>query len=77
MDQYQLWATTFIKNEFMFSCRLMKMEMNDVLNGTKKININRVMTSPNGASDNSGSYMNAPKNVNGNAYVWDDVCTFR
>ena len=51
------------KKEFMFSYRLMKMEMNDVLNGTKKININRVMTSPNGASDNSGSYMNAPKKM--------------
>ena len=25
------------KNEFMFSYRLMKMEMNDILNGTKKL----------------------------------------
>ena len=51
------------KREFMFSYRLMKMEMNNILNGTKKININRVMTFPNGASDNSGSYMNSPKKM--------------
>ena len=55
MDQYQLWETICIKKgELMFSYRFGKMNMNNVANGTKKMNTNSVMSSPNGASNNLG-----------------------
>ena len=48
------------KGELMFSYRFGQMNMNNVANGTKKIDTNSVMSSPNGASNNLGNYMNAP-----------------
>jgi len=51
------------KNEYMFSYRLMKMEMKNLFQGSNKINRINAMSSPNGASDNSGTYMNAPDSM--------------
>ena len=48
------------KGEMMMSYRFVNMKMNDVLNGTKNLSESQVMSSPNGASDNSGTYMNSP-----------------
>ena len=52
------------KNEYMFSYRLMKMQMNDLQQGYKKISLNKAMSSPNGAGNSSGTYMNAPDRMN-------------
>jgi len=52
------------KNEIMFSYRLGKMYMSDIFNGTKKVSENLVMSSPNGASDGTGTYMNSPISMN-------------
>ena len=54
---------THKKGEYMFSYRIMKMKMNSIYNGNKSMSIDSVMSSPNGASDNSGTYMNAPKSM--------------
>ena len=48
------------KNEYMFSYRLMKMEMKNLFQGNNKISKANTMSSPNGASNSSGTYMNAP-----------------
>ena len=58
------------KGEFMFSLVLVKMNMNNVANGTKKINTNSVMSSPNGASNNLGNYMNAPISMKMNMHMF-------
>ena len=58
------------KGEFMFSYRLGKMNMNNVANGTKKIDTNSVMSSPNGASNNLGNYMNAPISMKMNMHMF-------
>ena len=55
---------THNKGEYMFSYRIMNMRMNSIFNGNKIMSIDSVMSSPNGASDNSGTYMNAPKSMN-------------
>ena len=47
------------KNEYMFSYRLMKMEMRTLFQNSHKISKVQAMSSPNGASNNSGTYMNA------------------
>ena len=52
------------KNEFMFSYRLSKMKMGGMLNGNTKISISSLMSAPNGASDSTGRYMNAPTSMN-------------
>ena len=70
------------KGELMFSYRLGQMKMNNVANGTKKINTNSVMSSPNGASNNLGNYMNAPISMKmnmhmfGGMYALSDNSTF-
>ena len=51
---------THKKGEVMFSYRFSKMEMNKLMNGTKQLSANQAMTSPNGASNGKGSYMNSP-----------------
>ncbi len=51
------------KNEYMFSYRLMKMEMKNLFQGNNKISKVRTMSSPNGASNSSGTYMNAPHSM--------------
>ena len=51
---------THKKGEVMFSYRFSKMEMNKLMNGTKQLSTNQAMTSPNGASNEKGSYMNSP-----------------
>ena len=51
------------KNEYMFSYRLMKMEMRNLFQGNNKISKARTMSSPNGASNGSGTYMNAPDSM--------------
>ncbi len=48
------------KGEIMLSYRFAKMKMDNVMNGTKKLNINQVTSSPNGASNSLGTYMNSP-----------------
>ena len=58
------------KNEFMFSLRFSKMLMDGMLNGTKKITVNSVMSAPNGASDGSGRYMNSPLTMRMNMYMF-------
>ena len=58
------------KGELMFSYRLGKMNMNNVANGTKKMNTNSVMSSPNGASNNLGNYMNAPISMKMNMHMF-------
>ena len=58
------------KGEFMFSYRFGKMNMNNVANGTKKIDTNSVMSSPNGASNNLGNYMNAPISMKMNMHMF-------
>ena len=56
--------------ELMFSYRFGQMKMNNVANGTKKININSIMSSPNGASNNLGTYMNAPISMKMNMHMF-------
>mgnify|MGYP001233229269 CR=1 FL=1 len=56
--------------ELMFSYRFGQMKMNNVANGTKKININSIMSSPNGASNNLGNYMNAPISMKMNMHMF-------
>ena len=51
------------KNEYMFSYRLMKMEMKNLFQGNNKISKVHAMSSPNGASNSSGTYMNAPDSM--------------
>ena len=51
------------KNEYMFSYRLMKMEMKNLFQGNNKISKVNAMSSPNGASNSSGTYMNAPDSM--------------
>ena len=58
------------KGELMFSYRFGHMNMNNVANGTKKINTNSVMSSPNGASNNLGNYMNAPISMKMNMHMF-------
>ena len=58
------------KGEVMFSYRFGQMKMNNVANGTKKVNINSVMSSPNGASNNLGNYMNAPISMKMNMHMF-------
>ncbi len=48
------------KGQVMFSYKFGHMEMDDIINGTKSLTTSEVMSSPNGASDGSGTYMNAP-----------------
>ena len=48
------------KGEVMFSYRFSNMGMDKVLNGRKKLTINEITTTPNSASNGSGTYMNAP-----------------
>lgn len=48
------------ENEFMFSYRLGGMNMSKNFNGSKSISTDEIMTSANGVSRNSGTYMNAP-----------------
>jgi hypothetical protein len=48
------------QNEYMFSYRFMKMDMKNLFQGNNKISKVHSMSSPNGASDSSGTYMNAP-----------------
>ena len=46
------------------------------MNGTKKLNLGEITSQPNGSSDGSGTYMNAPiSDENGHAYDWCNVCT--
>ena len=52
---------THRKKEVMFSYRFMNMQMGKLFNNNKKLSKDAVMSAPNGASDGSGSYMNAPK----------------
>ena len=54
---------THKKNDFMFSYRFMSMQMNNIKQGTKKVNSGNTMRAPNGASDGSGTYMNAPEKM--------------
>ena len=58
------------KGEVMFSYRFGQMNMNNVGNGRKKININSVMSLPNGASNNSGNYMNSPISMKMNMHMF-------
>ena len=51
------------KNEYMFSYRFMKMEMKNLFQGNNKISKVNTMSSPNGASNSSGTYMNAPDSM--------------
>ena len=53
-----------------------KMLMDGMLNGTKKITVNSVMSAPNGASDSSGRYELTTNNENEYVYVWWNVCTY-
>ena len=48
---------THTKGEIMFSYRLMKMQMNKLLNNKKHMTVDEVMNSPNGASDGSANYI--------------------
>ena len=58
------------KDEFMFSYRLSKMKMGSMLQGNDKISIGSAMSAPNGASDSSGRYMNAPTSMNMNMHMF-------
>ena len=58
------------KNEIMISYRFSNMLMNEVLNGTKELGTNEIMSSPNGASNNSGTYMNAPVSMRMNMHMF-------
>ena len=58
------------KDEFMFSYRLSKMKMGSMLQGNDKISISSAMSAPNGASDSSGRYMNAPTSMNMNMHMF-------
>ena len=58
------------KGELMFSYRFGQMNMNNVANGTKKIDTNSVMSSPNGASNNLGNYMNDPISMKMNMHMF-------
>ena len=58
------------KNEIMFSYRFSNMLMDEVLNGTKELNTNEIMSSPNGASNNSGTYMNSPVSMRMNMHMF-------
>ena len=51
------------QNEYMFSYRFMKMDMKSIFQGNNKISKVHSMSSPNGASDSSGTYMNAPNSM--------------
>ena len=51
------------QNEYMFSYRFMKMNMKNLFQGNNKISKAHSMSSPNGASDSSGTYMNAPDSM--------------
>ncbi len=57
------------KNEIMFSYRLGKMKMGDTFNGTDRISRTSVMSTPNGASNGAGTYMNAPISMNMNMHM--------
>ena len=48
------------KGEMMLSYRFGHMQMNNVINGTKTLNIDEITSSPNGASNDLGTYMNSP-----------------
>ncbi len=48
------------KGEVMFSYRFGHMQMNNIMNGTKKLRINEVTARPNSASNGLGVYMNSP-----------------
>ncbi len=48
------------KGEVMLSYRFGHMRMNNVINGTKTLNITTITSSPNGASNGLGTYMNSP-----------------
>ena len=54
----------------MFSYRLMKMQMNKLLNNKKHMTVDEVMNSPNGASDGSGNYMNSPRSMSMNMHMF-------
>ena len=54
---------THKKNDFMFSYRFMSMQMNNIKQGTKKVSVGNTMRAPNGASNGSGAYMNAPEKM--------------
>ncbi len=54
---------THKKNDFMFSYRFMSMQMNNIKQGTKKVSVGNTMRAPNGASNGSGTYMNAPEKM--------------
>ena len=54
---------THKKNDFMFSYRFMSMHMNNIKQGTKKVSVGNTMRAPNGASNGSGTYMNAPEKM--------------
>ena len=58
------------KGEVMLSYRFGQMKMQNIANGTKKIDINSVMSSPNGASNNSGNYMNSPISMKMNMHMF-------
>ena len=47
----------------MFSYRFMNMQMGKLFNNNEKLSKDAAMNAPNGASDGSGSYMNAPKSM--------------
>ena len=55
---------THKKNEIMLSYRFMNMNMNKLYYGNNEISINETMSTPNGASNGSGTYMNAPTLMN-------------
>lgn len=48
------------KGEMMLSYRFGHMQMKNVINGTKTLNIDEITSSPNGASNDLGTYMNSP-----------------
>ena len=62
--------------KLMFSLRFSNMLMNGMLNGTKDISTNLIMSAPNGASDGSGRYMNSPFNEDEYVHVWCYVRTY-
>lgn len=73
---------THKKNEIMFSYRFMNMNMNKLFYGNNEISANETMSTPNGASNGSGTYMNAPTSMNmdmhmlGFMYAPTDLITF-
>ena len=60
MHPFLLWEIILTKKEVMFSYRFMNMQMGKLFKKNKKLSKDSVMSAPNGASDGSGSYMNAP-----------------